>query len=102
MESLNNTTPHITSVDIDEQVYRSDPAIAASDLKYAIDHGLEAFNIYKYGKNNPPRIATAAMQFGSMIHKFVLEPKLFTFTRWHGVVLYNPYWNFIRHDSCRL
>ena len=77
MESLNNTTPHITSVDIDEQVYRSDPAIAASDLKYAIDHGLEAFNIYKYGKNNPPRIATPAMKFGSMIHKFVLEPKLF-------------------------
>ena len=77
MESLNNTTPHITSVDIDEQVYRSDPAIAASDLKYAIDHGLEAFNIYKYGKNNPPRIATPAMKFGSMCHKFVLEPKLF-------------------------
>ena len=77
MESLNNTTPHITSVDIDEQVYRSDPAIAASDLKYAIDHGLEAFNIYKYGENNPPRIATPAMKFGSMCHKFVLEPKLF-------------------------
>jgi len=77
MESLNNTTPHITSVDIDEQVYRSDPAIAASDLKYAIDHGLEAFNIYKYGKNNPPRVATPAMKFGSMCHKFVLEPKLF-------------------------
>ena len=77
MESLNNTTPHITSVDIDEQVYRSDGAIAASDLKYAIDHGLQAFNTYKYGKNNPPRIATAAMKFGSMCHKFVLEPKLF-------------------------
>ena len=73
MESLNNTTPHITSVDIDEQVYRSDPAIAASDLKYAIDHGLEAFNIYKYGKNNPPRIATSAMKFGSLVHKFCLE-----------------------------
>ena len=73
MESLNNTTPHITSVDIDEQVYRSDPAIAASDLKYAIDHGLEAFNIYKYGKNNPPRIATPAMKLGSMIHKWILE-----------------------------
>ena len=95
MESLNNTTPHITSVDIDEQVYRSDPAISASDLKYAIDHGLEAFNIYKYFKNNPPRIATQAMKFVSMIHKFVLEPKLFPFTRWHGFVLYNPYWNFI-------
>ncbi len=77
MESLNNTTPHITSVDIDEQVYRSDPAIAASDLKYAIDHGLEAFNIYKYGKNNPPRIATPAMKLGSMIHKWILEPDAF-------------------------
>ena len=77
MESLNNTTPHITSVDIDEQVYRSDPAIAASDLKYAIDHGLEAFNIYKYGKNNPPRIATPAMKLGSMIHKWILEPDVF-------------------------
>ena len=77
MESLNNTTPHITSVDIDEQVYRSDGAIAASDLKYAIDHGLQAFHTYKFGKNNPPRIATPAMKFGSMIHKFVLEPKLF-------------------------
>ena len=77
MESLNNTTPHITSVDIDEQVYRSDPAIAASDIKYAIDHGLEAFNIYKYGKNNPPRIATPAMKFGSMCHKYCLEPQLF-------------------------
>ena len=77
MESLNNTTPHITSVDIDEQVYRSDPAIAASDLKYATDHGLEAFNIYKYGKNNPPRIATPAMKFGSMCHKYCLEPQLF-------------------------
>ena len=78
MESLNNTTPHITSVDIDEQVYRSDPAFAASDLKYAIDHGLQAFHTYKFGKNNPPRIATTAMKFGSMIHKFVLEPKLFS------------------------
>jgi hypothetical protein len=77
MESLNNTTPHITSVDIDEQVYRSDPAIAASDLKYAIDHGLEAFNIYKYGKNNPPRIATPAMKFGSLVHKFCLEETSF-------------------------
>ena len=77
MESLNNTTPHITSVDIDEQVYRSDPAIASSDLKYAIDHGLEAFNIYKHGKNNPPRIATQAMKFGSMCHKYLLEPQLF-------------------------
>ena len=77
MESLNNTTSHITSVDIDEQVYRSDPAIAASDLKYAIDHGLEAFNIYKHGKNNPPRIATPAMKLGSMIHKWILEPDAF-------------------------
>ena len=77
MESLNNTTPHITSVDIDEQVYRSDGAIAASDAKYAIDHGLEAFYIYKYGKNNPPRITTPAMKFGSMCHKYVLEPQLF-------------------------
>ena len=77
MESLNNTTPHITSVDIDEQVYRSDGAIAASDAKYAIDHGLEAFYIYKYGKNNPPRIATPAMKLGSMIHKWILEPDEF-------------------------
>ena len=77
MESLNNTTPHITSVDIDEQVYRSDPAIAASDLKYAIDHGLQAFHTYKFGKNNPPRIATPAMKFGSMCHKYCLEPQLF-------------------------
>ncbi len=77
MESLNNTTPHITSVDIDEQVYRSDPAFAASDLKYAIDHGLQAFYTYKFGKNNPPRIATPAMKFGSMCHKYCLEPQLF-------------------------
>ena len=77
MESLNNTTAHITSVDIDEQVYRSDPAIAASDLKYAIDHGLQAFHTYKFGKNNPPRIATPAMKFGSMCHKYCLEPQLF-------------------------
>jgi len=78
MESLNNTTtPHITSVDIDEKVYRADPAIAASDLKYASDHGLEAFHTYKYGKNNPPRVATAAMKFGSMVHKFCLEPEEF-------------------------
>ena len=78
MESLNNTTPHITSVDIDEQVYRSDGAIAASDLKYAIDHGLQAFHTYKFGKNNPPRIATSAMKFGSMCHKYCLEPELFS------------------------
>jgi len=77
MESLNNTTAHIMSVDIDEQVYRSDPAIAASDLKYAIDHGLQAFHTYKFGKNNPPRIATPAMKFGSMCHKYCLEPQLF-------------------------
>ena len=74
MESLENTTPHITSVDIDEKVYRADPAIAASDLKYAKDHGLQAFHTYKYGKNNPPRIATPAMKLGSMIHKWILEP----------------------------
>ena len=77
MESLENTTPHITSVDIDEKVYRADPAIAASDLKYAKDHGLQAFHTYKYGKDNPPRIATPAMKLGSMVHCFCLEPKLF-------------------------
>mgnify|MGYP001311833816 FL=1 len=78
MESLENTTPHITSVDIDEKVYRADPAIAASDLKYAKDHGLQAFYTYKYGKDNPPRIATPAMKLGSMIHKWILEPDLFS------------------------
>ena len=78
MESLENTTPHITSVDIDEKVYRADPAIAASDLKYAKDHGLQAFHTYKYGKDNPPRIATSAMKLGSMIHKWILEPDLFS------------------------
>ena len=78
MESLENTTPHITSVDIDEKVYRADPAIAASDLKYAKDHGLQAFHTYKYGKDNPPRIATPAMKLGSMIHKWILEPDLFS------------------------
>ena len=72
MESLENTTPHITSVDIDEKVYRADPAIAASDLKYAKDHGLQAFHTYKYGKDNPPRIATPAMKLGSMVHCFCL------------------------------
>ena len=61
MESLENTTPHITSVDIDEKVYRADPAFSASDLKYAKDHGLQAFHTYKYGKDNPPRIATPAI-----------------------------------------
>ena len=78
MESLENTTPHITSVDIDEKVYRADGAIAASDLKYAKDHGLQAFHTYKYGKDNPPRIATPAMKLGSMIHKWILEPDLFS------------------------
>ena len=78
MESLENTTPHITSVDIDEKVYRADPAIAASDLKYAKDHGLQAFHTYKYGKDNPPRNATPAMKLGSMIHKWILEPDLFS------------------------
>lgn len=77
MESLENTTPHITSVDIDEKVYRADPAIAASDLKYAKDHGLQAFHTYKYGKDNPPRIATPAMKLGSVVHCFVLENKRF-------------------------
>ena len=78
MESLENTTPHITSVDIDEKVYRADGAIAASDLKYAKDHGLQAFHTYKYGKDNPPRIATPAMKLGSMIHKWILEPDSFS------------------------
>ena len=77
MESLENTTPHITSVDIDEKVYRADGAIAASDLKYAKDHGLQAFHTYKYGKDNPPRIATPAMKLGSVVHCFVLENKRF-------------------------
>ena len=77
MESLENTTPHITSVDIDEKVYRADPAIAASDLKYAKDHGLQAFHTYKYGKDNPPRIATPAMKLGSMVHCYCLEDKTF-------------------------
>ena len=76
MESL-ETTSRIEGHNVLESVYRADKAIAASDQKYLIDHGLEAFNIYKYGKNNPPRIATPAMKFGSMCHKYCLEPQLF-------------------------
>ena len=68
---------HIQGHDIEESVYRADDAWAASDLKYGIDNGLEALQIRKFGKDIPPRIATSAMKFGSMIHKFVLEPTEF-------------------------
>ena len=76
MESLETTT-RIEGHNVLESVYRADMAIAASDQKYLIDHGLAAFNIYKYGKNNPPKVATPAMKFGSMCHKAILEPKDF-------------------------
>jgi len=76
MESLETTT-RIEGHNVLESVYRADKAIAASDLKYAVSNGLQAFHIYKYGTDNPPRVATPAMKFGSMCHKFVLEPKLF-------------------------
>ena len=75
MESL--TPEYLQGHDIEESVYRADPAWAASDLKYGIDNGLEALQIRKFGKDIPPRIATPAMKFGSMIHKFVLEPTEF-------------------------
>lgn len=75
MESLE--PQRIEGHDILESVYRGSEAWAASDLKYGIDHGLEALHKYKFGKNNPPRVATAAMRMGSMTHKFCLEPKDF-------------------------
>ena len=70
-------TEYLQGHDIEESVYRADSAWAASDLKYGIDNGLEALQIRKFGKDIPPRIATPAMKFGSMIHKFVLEPTEF-------------------------
>ena len=71
MESL--TPDYIQGHDVPESVYRASPEWAASDLKYGIDNGLEALHQRKFGKDNPPRIATPAMKFGSMIHKFILE-----------------------------
>jgi len=76
MESLETTT-RIEGHNVLESVYRADKAIAASDQKYLIDHGLAAFNIYKYGKNNPPKVATPAMKLGSVVHCFVLENEKF-------------------------
>ena len=70
-------TEYLQGHDIEESVYRASPEWAASDLKYAISNGLEALYQRKFGKDNPPRIATPAMKFGSMIHKFVLEPTSF-------------------------
>ena len=71
MESL--TPDYIQGHDVPESVYRASPEWAASDLKYGITNGLEALYQRKFGKDNPPRIATPAMKFGSMIHKFILE-----------------------------
>ena len=76
MESLETTT-RIEGHNVLESVYRADKAIAASDLKYAVSNGLQAFHTYKYGIDNPPRVATPAMKFGSMFHKAILEPKDF-------------------------
>ena len=71
MESL--TPDYIQGHDVPESVYRASPEWAASDLKSVIDYGLEATHTKKYGKDNPPKITTPAMKFGSMVHKFVLE-----------------------------
>ena len=71
MESL--TPDYIQGHDVPESVYRASPEWAASDLKSVIDYGLEATHTKKYGKDNPPKITTPAMKFGSMIHKFILE-----------------------------
>ena len=75
MESL--TPDYIQGHDVPESVYRASPEWAASDLKYGIDNGLEALHQRKFGKDNPPRIATPAMKVGSMVQCFCLEPKLF-------------------------
>ena len=69
---------HIQGHDVPEHIYRAALDWAASDLKYGISNGLEALYQRKFGKNNPPRITTPAMKFGSMIHKFVLEPDDFS------------------------
>ena len=71
MESL--TPDYIQGHDVPESVYRASPEWAASDLKSVIDYGLEATHTKKYGKDNPPKITTPAMKFGSMVHKFILE-----------------------------
>ena len=71
MESL--TPDYIQGHDVPESVYRASPEWAASDLKSVIDYGLEATYTKKYGKDNPPKITTPAMKFGSMVHKFILE-----------------------------
>jgi len=64
---------HIQGHDVPENIYRAAKDWAASDLKSVIDYGLEATYIRKFGKDNPPKVATPAMKFGSMIHKFILE-----------------------------
>ena len=71
MESL--TPDYIQGHDVPESVYRASPEWAASDLKSVIDYGLEATHTKKYGKDNPLKITTPAMKFGSMVHKFILE-----------------------------
>ena len=76
MESL--TPEYLQGHDIEESLYRASPEWAASDLKYGISNGLEALYQRKFGKDNPPRIATPAMKFGSMIHKFILESSDFS------------------------
>jgi len=76
MESL--TPEYLQGHDIEERLYRASPEWAASDLKYGISNGLEALYQRKFGKDNPPRIATPAMKFGSMIHKFILESSDFS------------------------
>ena len=68
---------HIQGHDVPEHIYRAAKDWAASDLKSVIDYGLEATHTRKYGKDNPPRIATPAMKVGSMVHCFCLEPKSF-------------------------
>jgi len=68
---------HIQGHDVPENIYRAAKDWAASDLKSVIDYGLEATYIRKFGKDNPPRVATPAMKVGSMVHCFCLEPKLF-------------------------
>ena len=76
MESL--TPDYIQGHDVPEHIYRAAKDWAASDLKYGITNGLEALQQKKFGKDNPPSIVTPAMKFGSMIHKFILEPTEFS------------------------
>lgn len=74
-QPLDNAVSHCL---IDEDIYRSDKAYSASDIKLEIKNNPYTLWDYKHNPDTRPRKETTPLRLGKLFHTIVLEPHTFT------------------------